>query len=318
MTEEYIKRDPGDLITSEDWNEVQVEIKKDIEAKIKSAKEQIKKTGVERADNADKFDNKTPKGWTDELDERYAAKVHDHKGETVYRRYHKRFTKETRSAFLHHELGRFPLVDVYELLPFVLPVSSGGTSEVESSDGYPPKFFLYYHHEEADKFGLNAKVCQMRVPLGVPIEAVLDEYGIVWERDNTLEDVRNDLWGFGELPGLFTPPNDEISHAFSPWIKENERLKIKTLDKNNEWENIQLAFRPRKTELCWVGEDWLPCISESGESSSTKSKEAERSTGMPYYLQVTHINYETLLLEVVNADNIPSNKPLDVMVLLRI
>lgn len=312
MTEEYIKRNPGDLIASEDWNELQMMIKEDIEAKINSAKEQIKKTGVERADNADKFDNKTPKGWTDELDERYAAKVHNHEGQTVYRRYHKRFTKDTPKAFLHHDLGRFPLVDVYELLSVFdeIPV------DVKSSDNCPIKFFMYYHHEEAEEFDLNLKVYRTLFPLGVPIEEVLDEYGIVWEDDDTLEDVRNDLWGFKpETPGLFTYPNDEISHAFSPWIKENERLKIGELKKNDEWEEIRLAFKPQKTELCCTGVDWLPNIIETNKTEGSGSK---KLAGTSYRLQVTHINYKTLLLEVVGAGAIPSDEPLDVMLLLRI
>lgn len=301
MAEEYIKRNPGDLITSEDWNELQVEIKEDIEAKINSAKEQIKKTGVERADNADKFDNKTPKNWTDELDERYAPKVHDHEGKTVYRRYHRRFTDETPKAFLNHGLGRFPLVDVYELLEVSGKVTSSG--DVKSSDDHPPKFFLYYHREEADKFDLNVTVYRTEVPLGIPIQAVLDEYGIVWEEDDTLEDVRNDLWGFGKPPGLFTAPNnDEISYASSPWIKDKERLKIRKLDKNNEWPDIRLAFRPQKTELC--------C------GAGTTDVTAEKRPSMALPLHVTHINYDTLHLEVANADQI--DKPLDVMLLLRI
>ena len=76
----YIDRNPGDLITAEDWDEVQVKIKEDIANQLKAAKDDVLHgaTPVDHAINADKFDNKTPKNWTDELDQRYAAKTHDH------------------------------------------------------------------------------------------------------------------------------------------------------------------------------------------------------------------------------------------------
>lgn len=294
MTEEYIKRNPGDLITAEDWNEMQAKFKKDIEDKIKSAKEQIKETGVDQAGNADKFDNKTPKDWTDEFDQRYAPNVHDHEGQTVYRRYHKRFSKDTPTAFLHHKLGRFPLVDIYELLPVSAEVIADDTIEV--SDVNPTKFFLYYHHEEADKFGLNVKVYREQVPLGIPIEAVLTEYDVEWEDDDTLQDVRNDLWD-----KLFTQPNDEITHALSPWIEKNQRLKISELKNNDEWPDIRLAFRPRKLEFV----------------ANVDTTITGDVIGKQPPILVTHVNYDTLLVEFEIPANI-RDIVLDVMLLLRI
>lgn len=304
----YISRNPGDLITAEDWNDVQAKIKEDMQNQIESAKEEIKETGVDRADNADKFDNKTPKEWTDELDGRYAPKVHDHEGQTVYHRYHKRFAKDIPRAFLHHELGRFPLVDIYGLWPVSDEVTT--STEVESSDGSPVKFFLYYHHEETDKFGLNVKVYRERVPLGLPIATVLDEYSVEWEEDDTLQDVRNDLWD-----RLFAQPNDEISHASSPWIEEKsiERLTIRELIENDEWPDIRLAFRPQKLEAMV-----MPFIHREAERAEVAAAPGVGVTPQVTAMPVTHVNYDTLLVELLDPDGIPEESFLDVMLLLRI
>jgi hypothetical protein len=310
----YISREAGDLWTAGDWNEVQEMIKKDIRDQIATATEEITRDGVDRADNADKFDNKTPTDWTDDLDERYAPKLHDHEGQNVYRRYFKRFTADTPEAFLHHELGRFPLVDIYGLWPVSDEVTT--STEVESSDGSPAKFFLYYHHEEADKFGLDVRVYRERVPLGIPIAKFLDEYGVGWNEENKLEDVRNELW-----KKLLASPNDEISHASSPWIEERiiERSKIGDFmegSEGGEWPDIRLAFRPQKMEVVV-----MPFVLAEAQPVERAAAPVEGVIPEFATVPVTHVNYDTLLLEIqvlLGTGELPEDALLDVMLLLRI
>ena len=113
----YVAANPGDLITAQAWNELQVDVQGDIAAKVEAAKEDLRKNGVDKATDAAEFAGKTPEEWEKELDQRYAPKVHDHQGVTVWRRYIKRFTPDVNEALLTHELGRFPIVDAYTLLP---------------------------------------------------------------------------------------------------------------------------------------------------------------------------------------------------------
>jgi hypothetical protein len=57
-TTPYITRNPGDLITAEDWNEMQRKIKEDIAAQVRDAIDKIDK--VPNADNAAKLETRLP------------------------------------------------------------------------------------------------------------------------------------------------------------------------------------------------------------------------------------------------------------------
>jgi hypothetical protein len=262
QAQEYIRRQPGDMITAEDWNGLQAKIRADITGQIETAKQEIKKSGVERADNADKFDNKTPKHWTDELDQRYAPKVHDHEGMAGYRRYFKHM-QANQSVVLEHNLGRMPLVDVYELLPV------GPQLEPAIND----KFYLYYHHEERDRDALFTRDrATKRWAWGTPIEQVLQEHQVQWEDDDSLGDVVNDL-----LDAFFNTPNtDEMDHRTSPWINDHRGDLIRDLKQRDEWPDIRWMFRPFKVV---VGYELF-----------------EQNQGALSAIDITHLSYNTLAL----------------------
>jgi hypothetical protein len=71
-TEPYISRSPGDPITADDWNAMQVAVREDIAGKVATAKDEVKHEGVERADNADLFSELSYTEWTSKIDERFA------------------------------------------------------------------------------------------------------------------------------------------------------------------------------------------------------------------------------------------------------
>ncbi|HVF99136.1 MAG TPA: hypothetical protein VND68_04810 [Chloroflexia bacterium] len=300
---EYIHRDPGELITAEDWNGIQTAVQADIVAKLEAAKQEIKRTGVSRADNADKFDNKTPKDLTDDLDKRYAYRVHDHEGQSSYRRYIKRL-EVGQTVVLEHKLGRFPLVDVYELLP-VAP-------HLKAADGTPApindRFYLYYGHEERDRDALFTRDRgTKRWAWGTPIEQVLRENKVEWEDDDSLGDVINDL-----LDAFFnTPDADEIEHGTSAWINDHRKELISTLKLQNEWPDIYWTLRPFKLIAGY------PLAASNGGG----------------LVDVTHLSYDTLAIiapgEFGKAKRAPSparppeviedveREFLDLMILLR-
>jgi len=134
---EYIKRNAGDLIAAEDWNEMQKKIKEDIANQVQAAKDDVLhgSTPVDHAVNADQFDQKTPQNWIDYLDQRYAPRVHEHEGKLNYQRYFLELetliagaggaAAELQPAVLTHGMHRHPLVEVYALQDLVINNEDG-------------------------------------------------------------------------------------------------------------------------------------------------------------------------------------------------
>jgi hypothetical protein len=300
MTDEctpYIPRNPGDLITSEDWNDLQCKVQEDIQNTATETEGKLKEEGVSRADNADKFDGKTPKDWTDELDERYAPEVHDHEGMAGYRRYIKRFTGELDKVLIHHKLGRFPLVDVYRLMPVV---GEKASDEIRTEFGHC-KLLFYYGHADADNFGLAHQVYREKVKLGLSFGPLLDELGVEYEDDDTIEDVLNDMWD-----AFMKDPNDEIDHCQTPWVEEccGKRRTVADLKKADQWNDLYVAI--------------LPLRILAGDSVCGR-EEADIPPGgdirRPCKMIVAQVNYDSIYLEVEElAENDP---PLDLMILMR-
>ena len=55
--EPYIKQEPGNLITAEDWNDLQTKIQDDIDDRVEAAIEEI--NSVSNSDDAERLDGKT-------------------------------------------------------------------------------------------------------------------------------------------------------------------------------------------------------------------------------------------------------------------
>jgi len=228
----WVQANPGDLITAEDWNSMQTkaqqaltDCKTELEGEIQTVDDKLESV------DAVKFGGKTPQEWADQ----FAPRIHDHEGKTSYRRYIKRFYAEgeRNEVLLHHNLGRFPLVDIYRL------------DDVATIDNQPCKILFYYGHADSDKYELYVQVYRERVPLGIPFEQALAEDGVEYEDDDTIEDVLNDLWD-----ALGKDPNDEIGHCTTEWVNKccGERRTVRNLKIADQWNDLRLAIRPLKAE----------------------------------------------------------------------
>lgn len=280
-TAPYFPAEPGQLISAERDNDLQVAIRDDIAVQIAAAKEEIIEGRVERAGDAEKLGGKTPAELTDENDERYAPKHHDHEGRVGYRRYVKHFDDEVTKRFLTHELGRFPIVDVYALLPVVGPDAKG-----DEFTGC--KVLFFGGHDDADRYDLRVRAYGDRALRGIRFERWLDELGVEYEDDDTIADVVSDMWD-----AFMKDPNDEIpdGHCQTGWVDEccQRNRTVGELKKSDEWDNLAIALKPVKFGL--------------GDAS-------------PGIVRVEHVNYDTVYLEI---ENLPKGeKDLDLMVLLRI
>jgi hypothetical protein len=228
-TQPYLPRNPGDPVTAEDWNDLQHKIQTDITVQVDAAKDDVRKTGVDKAGDADNFAGKSGTGWLQELDQRYAPRSHDHEGQSVYRRYVKNFTTDPGldQVLLTHKLGRYPLVDIYELKPTTADF----------------KLFFYYGHTEDDTYGLIARVGRERRPIGVPFDEILAELGVEYRDDSAIGDVVNEMWDkFRE------DPNDEVKHGVSTWINQacGADRTVREIKRAQQWDDLRLALRPTK------------------------------------------------------------------------
>ena len=233
--EPYIEAQPGELITAQAWNEVQVDVKKDIAEEIAAAKDDIvHNTGVDKAKDADEFDGKTAKEWTDELDQRYAQKAHDHEGQSVWRRYIKQFTPQVNEALLEHKLGRFPIVDTYELLT----VGTIGNTQC--------KILLFNGHADTDALDLRVTVYRDRALRGIPFEHFAAEVGLEYTDDSSIADVIDDFW-----TAFMNDPNDEIEHCQTSWIDDccEKNRTVGELKKSGDWDDLYIALNPHKCAL---------------------------------------------------------------------
>src|SRR6185369_14757118 len=88
----YLEAKPGDLITAENWNELQKRVHQDVVDTTQKAVEKV--TDVNHAKDSDKLDGKTAKELADEIVTRAVQEVHLQSG------YQQIFT------VLHYEPGK--------------------------------------------------------------------------------------------------------------------------------------------------------------------------------------------------------------------
>ncbi len=231
--EPWLPAEPGDLIEADKWNEVQQFAK----AGIASAEEKCDQAVGELREELDDIDaaklgGKTPEEWADE----FAAAQHDHEG-SAYRRFIKRFDDDNLDAFLDHGLGRYPLVDVYELKPAI-----GPNPKVAIDDELRNcKLLFYYGHNDADDYDLRISIGRDRRDIGIPFGQALEELGVEYDDDDTIEDVLNDLWR-----DFSRDPNDELDHCTTPWVDKccGERRTVEQLKDADQWADLRLGIRP--------------------------------------------------------------------------
>jgi hypothetical protein len=292
----YIAANPGELITAQAWNGVQVDVKEDIDGQIKHAKDDLRKTGVDIAKNAGEFAGKTPDEWKKDLDERYAPKNHDHQGVTVWRRYIKRFTPDVNEALLEHNLGRFPIVDTY-----VLDKVAPKATDLKFANC---KILFFSSNADADDLGLRTRVYRDRALRGIVFEKLAAEIGLEYTDASSIADVVDDFWR-----QFMLDPNDEIDHCQTPWVESccERNRTVGDLKKAGDWDDLYISLNPRKSA---VG------AALTLDANNALLPPATR-------VEVAHVNYDMLHVKA-NTDNWPksgnngTDAPLDLMLLLRI
>lgn len=152
----------------------------------------------------------------------------------TYHHVFRRLGAEQRRAIIEHGLGRFPAVDVYELLGIPVGDAAGPQDNVQ--------FFLYYGHDELDSLLRGIGVRFPREVFGTPLDQLLSEYNVAYEDDDSLGDVVNDF-----LDAFFAQPGaDEMEHRVSPWIDAHRDRSVREMKERDEWDDVRWAVRPAK------------------------------------------------------------------------
>jgi hypothetical protein len=291
-TTPYISRNPGDLITAEDWNDLQIKIKEDIAKRVQEGVDGV--DNVPNADNAHKLENQTPEELTNDILEKARQELPKRTG---YRMLFKRLTVDEQSV-IKHDLCMPPLVDVYQLDYFKVVCSAD-----EEKHRAWVNFYLYHTSEKKIRFTPPSSGATEIIdiepregpPYRIPFKDMLSLYDVQYTATSSLEDLVTEFWD-----KLFTEPNDEFDerqYCVSPWFAKccGDHRTVGDLKKHGDWDELWFQIRPRKT------------INYDGLSTTTIDPPVMPSVA-PTQIQVVHFDFETLGIELLKNPVYPADQ----------
>jgi hypothetical protein len=242
-TKPYRETSPGDLITADLFNDIQVQTRDEIAKRIAEALAGVKE--VDRARDSAKLEGKTAQEWADGIVDRALKAL---PARTGYRCVYKRLRWD-EPAVITHGLKAYPLVDVCQLARFEVVASADEMQTVESVN-----WFLYHRTEmkirrPKDDTGSPALITieESRGPVFKhTFQSMLDLHGVKYTEQSTLGDVVTEFW-----KKLFSDPNDafdETTFANSPWMDRccGDRRTVESLKRGGEWNDLYLKVVPQR------------------------------------------------------------------------
>ena len=242
----YIQRKAGDPWTVEDFHELQTIVKEDIHGSIETAIQQL--DHVDKAGDAEKFGGKSPDEYAKAIVDRVLAVLPKRTGHMMLFK----DLKLQEESIVEHQLGAFPLVDVYQLNYFrVIASEDDHVYETFTT------FYLYHSSESKIRFrpeevpNAPSVSAEIDSPDGhvyrIPFQRMLELYNVKHDDDSSLNDVETDFW-----KAFLSDPNDEFDddqYCHSPWIDRccREMRTLQYLKQRKEWDDMWFQVRPRKT-----------------------------------------------------------------------
>lgn len=250
----YIERNPSDLITAEDWNDLQRQIQDDIESTASEAADGVKH--VASADDASQLDGMDVDELTDEITKRVLGAVQTESG---YRKVFKILEEPPLGSdmtaddiefnIIEHDLGSCPLVDVYKLQYFEVVCA-------DDDDIYPAIATFYLHHTTEEKLrvtpvgGGDKVTVNIQGPgdltWGIPFADMLAHYDVQYSNTTSLGDLETEFWKafFSGLNDKF----DDEQYCHSPWFERccREERDVASLKSKGDWNDLVFQVRPWK------------------------------------------------------------------------
>jgi|GEM_PF-2553151 len=293
----YINRNPGDLVTAEDWDNVQVEIKKDIAAKVQAGVESVK--SVKNAEDAGKLGGKTPEELTQDIINRVTQVLPT---KTGYRQLFKRLTVNEEEV-IKHGLGVCPLVDVYQLDYFKVVCAEDENVKREAW----VNFYLYHTSEKRIRLTAGGATTTIEIePISgqafkIPFAEMLNRYHVPYTDTSSLDDLETEFW-----KALFNDPNDRFEpeqFCHSPWFEKccGEKRTVKELKDTGAWDDLWFKMYPRKTINYLAGATMPPAggTPTPAVPPTAAPPALPAPTPAPTQIQVVHFDFDTLGIKVI-------------------
>jgi hypothetical protein len=296
----YVEFAPGDLITAEGMNEMQVLVCEDICKQVEDGVAGV--TEVETAKNALKLGGKTTEEICKEWLEKALQAIPKRSG---YLKVFKRL-KENEINLIEHNLKACPLVDVYQLLPF--QVVCAIDEDKEATEAY---FYLYHTSEKKIKApdGTSVEIEHGDLPIQfkMPLFEILELFEVPYTDDSSLGDLETELW-----KAMFSSPNDDFDmddYCHSPWFERccREERTVGSIRKKGDADDLFMKYIPKKTI------NMSPSLRDGDGNNS-------QNNSCPKDLTVAHFNMNTtgLMWEPSDSNTERETQEQKVMVLLKV
>lgn len=242
----YIERHPGDLITSEDWNEMQVDVRQDMAKQIAAGIAGLK--DVDHAKSADQLGGMSLAELTKYILDQAFAQIPKRTG------YMKVFCnlKLDVDKIVQHNLKTYPVTDIYQLEYFEAVCAKGDRTENEMAEWV--LFYLYHADERRLRIppatgAINIETDpKFRILWKTLVDQFVEQKLMDYSDDTTLDDLEVDFW-----QAMFkSPPNDDFdpdAYCHSPWFEKccGEKRSVGDLKKHGDFDDIYLKVKPLKT-----------------------------------------------------------------------
>jgi hypothetical protein len=297
----YVPHNPGDLITAEDWNGMQVDVRKDMAAQIASSIAKV--TDVKHASDSDKIGGQSVSDLTKSILDQVFALLPKRTG------YMQVFCNLQLHVdkIIEHKLKTYPITDVYQLDYF--PVVCAKSDHAADARAEYVQFYLYHGDEQRLRLPPNTVIDietkpKYRILWKTLIEQLADKKLLTYTDDTTLDDLDTDFWR-----ALFSPPNDEFdpdSYCHSPWFEKccGEKRSVGDLRKHGDFDDIYLKIMPRKTINFPIARPEKEINFTFGGAADTVDADAAPE---PTNIRVSHVDFDTVALRLLKAPVFPAS-----------
>jgi hypothetical protein len=286
----YLEAKPGDLITADNWNELQRRVQKDIVDTTQKAVAGV--TDVNHAKDSDTLQGKTAEQLATDIIGRAVEKVHLQSGyQQIFTVLHYHPDKP-EDRVIAHNLGLPPLTDVYRLNYF--PVVYRRNQQTFT--GWAT-FYLYHEVSESSiRFTApDNRTTSVEIEPNGPAhrirwKSLLDRYGVKYDDpDLPLDDLLTDFWdAFLAAPNVGFEPSQ---YGHSPWFEKccDDERKVKDMSK--EFDHLYLKMVPEKIA-------YFPAPS-AVFATPAETKGGAAAIDLRTQVRVTHYDFDTLGLRLL-------------------